>query len=177
MEPKALTSILPTVSVVPKLSANRDISDRIVRLVLAEIDAGREDEAKSAVQAAVEAASWYVMTKVYEIPMSSFRGMISKDKPSSLRAAIENLVEMLPPSSHKPPFAQMKNLFCSGDPSFLGEEERFLERLSEAEVDPTLDEVWQKEDTWDGSYGPDVVLGILTIRAPNMVSATTSRSG
>jgi hypothetical protein len=24
-----------------------------------------------------------------------------------------------------------------------------------------LDEVWQKEDTWDGSYAPDVVLGIL----------------
>ena len=68
---------------------------------------------------------------------------------------------MLPVSSDRPPFAQMKNLFCSGDPAFLGDEETILEILPDAEANLRLEGIWQKEDEWDEAYSPNVVLPIL----------------
>jgi hypothetical protein len=95
MEPKRLTSILPTVSRLPSLSPDPDVLNRIARLVLGEIGVGRDDEAKAAVHVAIDTASWYVMTKNYEMPMPEFRSIISGEK-ASLRTAIETLVTMLP---------------------------------------------------------------------------------
>ena len=87
---------------------------------------------------AQEAAEWYVAAKHFETALPEFRQAVK-----TLRKAVGGLVALLPDTDDNPPFAQMRALYCYGDPTANGNK--------------AGTEMEQREDHWDERLSPMAV--------------------
>jgi hypothetical protein len=151
-----LTHASPSASIIPNLPVGEDVAARIRQLVFRSLGVGRKDEAQDAVAAARSAAAWYVNAKVYDVGMPGFRRMILPAK-GGLRDAVQALMDKLPSTSAPVPFAQLRSLFCYGDPEANGNEEEPFEDLTADQRQHALKEQFAREDEWDQKFQPIVV--------------------
>ena len=94
-------------------------------------------------QTVEEAINHYVSQKAFEIPLTGYRDAV---KPKGdLAAAIEGLLRQLPADEETVPFAQIRRLYCYGNPDWDG-----------LDVDET-----KKENLWAHQLSPAAVTGAL----------------
>lgn len=103
---------------------------------------------------AIQAASFYIAEKVYEMRLPQFRKALKDVTSLSVgmpRDAIDKFCQLVGTKSElDPPFAQMRALFCCGDPESDGLE---LEADDESQLKREL----EREDLWATSLSPSVL--------------------
>lgn len=96
---------------------------------------------------ALRAAEFFVSSKEHEIPLPAFRQMLDRREKGSLPAVAAQLLGLLK-NDVQPPFAQMRRLFLSKDPT-----ENDFDK-TEADDGP--------ENVWMAQYSPEVMKSHLT---------------
>jgi hypothetical protein len=153
---KPLTQARPSTSIIPNLPVEPEVRRRIRQVILTTLGVGRDDEADMAVCAAQNAAAWYVNARYYETQLPVLRRMILSGK-GGLRDAVQALLDLLPTTSAPVPFAQIRSLFCYGDPSANGNEQEPFEGMGKEERKAVLAAMFEREDTWNQKFGPEVI--------------------
>jgi hypothetical protein len=181
-QPKAkkITQVLPTVRLMPTLPVSKELAADLIDIVdqaLARSGkgvAGFEPSGRDifpsifAPNKAQQAAEFYVSAKRYETPLPDFRKTVDRKKKGSVAYAADALLKLLQ-SEDEPPFAQMRALYCSADPTVDGldgpdEQPDAPEEAEEPEDDdrPYDDDTGEPEGIWRAKYSPDVLRDILT---------------
>jgi hypothetical protein len=178
--PKAkITRVLPTVMFMPTLPVPAAIAHDLTEMVdralerMKGVDAEFDPAGKAifasifAPDRAQRAAQFYVTTKQHQVALPDFRKVVDRKKKGSIAAAAANLLDLLQ-SDNQPPFAQMRALYCSMDPSVDGldepsDAEELPEPLSDGEKEAPYDhDSSDPEGIWRAKYTPDVMRDILT---------------
>lgn len=99
------------------------------------------------------AAEFYISEKVYDAGLPQLRKILKAGKSLSQKApweAVARFCELAGTTSDEfPPFAQMRALFCYGDPSSNG--------LEENDPDKVRDQL-EREGIWESTLSPTVIL-------------------
>jgi hypothetical protein len=181
-QPKAkkITQVLPSVRFMPKLSVSKELAAELIDIVdqalarggkgISGFDPAGRDIVPSifAPEKAQQAAEFYVSAKQYETPLPDFRKTVDRKKKGSIAFVADQLLKLLQ-SENEPPFAQMRALFCSADPTVdgldgPGEQQDTPEEAEEPEGDdqPYDDDADEPEGIWRTKYSPEVLKDILT---------------
>ena len=137
--------VLPSARVIPGLTVSKDLADRLTQMASTAYRRSHADfELKpiAVIMAPVRArcaAESYISEKEFETNLPTFRKTL---RDGGLRKAINILRDNLG-SDALPPFAQMRRLFCYGDPTSNGLEDGSSEQIKQRQ---------EREDLWDAKF-------------------------
>jgi hypothetical protein len=166
-----LSQILPSVRDSQHLELSDDIANALIEMAStatmpADLPPEQRQESLAAIFApnkARQAAEFYVSEKRHEIKLPDFRKMVNRKSKGSLAALVAELASRLDNDS-TPPFAQMRSLFCTGDPTTDGFDKSSDGEDDEPvthETDEAYDTSSDPEDEWSATYSPAVVKAAL----------------
>jgi hypothetical protein len=140
-----VSQVLPSARIIPKLTVSEDLKSRLTEMASKAYrrmhgDFDMETFAVSmAPIRAQSAAQHYVSEKEFEMELPTFRRVL---RDGDLRKAIDALSGVLG-SDTLPPFAQMRSLFCYGDPCSNDLEDASSEQTKQRQ---------RREDLWDPKF-------------------------
>lgn len=143
--------VLPSARIVPRLTVPKHCEDRLTIIAsdayrLAHGDPSAPDIEPLAVLFAVvrarSAAQFYVSEKAFESALPAFRKML---RDGELRKAMDTLRENLGTDAEVP-FAQMRSLFCYGDPQSNGLQDAIPKEVKQHQ---------EREDLWDAKFSTE----------------------
>jgi hypothetical protein len=152
-----ISQVLPSIRRLPRVKIDRALAEQIDQIVSRaqktnKLSEGEDSEilaAAFAVTRVETAIGHFVSEKAHEIDLPSFREMVSVGNRASVARAMNNLVDLLNGGDNVPPFAQMRALYCYGDPASNGNESTDSNKI--------LAEQQEREDQWDERLSVDVL--------------------
>jgi hypothetical protein len=154
---RRISQVLPSIRRLPRVKIERALAEQIDQIVSRaqkrnKLSEGEDSEmlaAAFAVTRVETAIGHFVSEKAYEVDLHSFREKLSASNRASVAWAINNLISLLNGGDNVPPFAQMRALYCYGDPASNGNETTDSGNI--------LAEQQEREDQWDERLSVDVL--------------------
>lgn len=163
-----LKQVLPSTRIIPRLKLTDEQLERITAIALrgyrggcktddiVDAELGMPMDVMLCGTKVEQAAAWYVSDRHYQMDLPRFRDLVSGSagEDGRLKRAIDELSELLG-SDARPPFAQMKSLYCYGDAG-----------ATDLDGNPSREEYERRcsrEDEWDAEYSAAKVKRALEV--------------